>query len=56
MSLSLRLATVLSSSPCFVLVTLLCATPFAFAQTGVSDGPGSLDSIGDNASVDPNMG
>ena len=42
---------------------LLSTTSAAFAQTGVSDdrvslpdGPGSLDGIGDNASVDANMG
>ncbi len=42
---------------------LLVVASSAWAQTGVSDdrvnlpeGPGSLDGIGDNSSVDPNMG
>ena len=45
---------------CLATIVLPCV---ADAQTGVSDdrvslpdGPGSLDGVGDNASVNPNMG
>ena len=50
-------------SPLACALLLGLASPAAHAQTGVSDdrvslpdGPGSLEGIGDNASVNPNMG
>ncbi|MCA9298243.1 MAG: hypothetical protein KDA28_04205, partial [Phycisphaerales bacterium] len=46
-----------------VLVAILSLSVPALAQTGVSDdrvslpeGPGSIEGIGDNADIDPNMG
>ena len=55
--------TSLSTAPLLVLLAALCFPHIADAQTGVSEdrvslpeGPGSLEGVGENVEMDPNMG